>query len=309
MKNKIPKIVVVGSSNTDLVTQVSRFPQRGETILGRNFFQTQGGKGANQAVAAARLGADVTLVARLGRDAYGETTVAALQAEGINVDYIVWDDETASGIAMIMVEDSGENVITVVPGANQRLSLEDVAAAETAIAEADYVLMQLEIPRDTVQAAVEIARRHQVPIILNPAPAKELPPALLKQIDILTPNETETATLVGGYSAGFAKSTAYRLPNKGVKVAVVTMGILGALIVTSGKRIQVGSFPIKSVDATGAGDAFNGALAVALSRGDELETAVRFANAVGALAVSKHGAQSSLPTQQEVEVFLAELGE
>jgi len=301
-----PKIVVVGSANTDLVVQIPQFPQPGETILGHNFFQAQGGKGANQAVAAARLDAELTLAARLGRDAYGQATMGAMQAEGINVDHMVWDDEAPSGVAVIMVDASGENVIAVIPGANQNLCPDDVLAAEAAIAGADCVLMQLEIPRDTVRAAADVARRHNVPTILNPAPAKKLPYDLLRSVDILTPNETEAATLAGKYSSRMAKRTAHMLSTEGVKTIVMTLGADGALVVEPGKSKEVAAFPTTPVDTTGAGDAFNGALAVALARGDELTAAVQYANAVGALAVSKKGAQPSLPTQQEVGAFIAQ---
>ncbi len=305
-KSNKPKIVVVGSANTDLVVQVNQFPKPGETILGHNFFQAHGGKGANQAVAAARLEADVTLVTRLGRDTFGQETMAALQTEGIDTTHIVWDDEAASGVALIMVDGAGENVIAVIPGANQNLCPADVLTAETAIAGANCVLMQLEIPRDTVRAAIDVARRHQVPVILNPAPAKKLPYDLLRLVDILTPNETEAATLAGKFSSRLAKRTAHILSTDGVKTVVMTLGAEGALIVEPGKSTQVAAFPVTPVDTTGAGDAFNGALAVALARGDALAAAVRYANAVGALAVSKKGAQPSLPSRQEVEAFLAE---
>jgi ribokinase len=303
----------VGSANMDMVVQVSHLPIAGETVLGGTFVRARGGKGANQAVTAARLGGDVTFVARLGRDRFGQESVTAYQAEGINVDHIIWDDETPSGVALIMVNQAGENIIAVAPGANSRLAPEDVMAAEGAIKEASCVLMQLEIPLETVRVAVELAARHNIRVILNPAPAVPLSDDLLKKVDILTPNESEAATLVGGYSPQMAKSTARLLYSKlhshGIKTVVVTLGAEGALLLTGSTMTQqVPSFAVKPVDTTGAGDAFNGALAVALARGMALSEAVRYANATGALTVTRTGAQPSLPTSDEVEQFLSERG-
>jgi len=192
-----PKIVIVGSSNTDMVVRAEHLPVQGETVLGEKFIMTAGGKGANQAVAAARLGADVTFVARLGRDMFGDNALAGFQAEGIHTDYIVCDDEEMSGVALIVVDHNGENIITVAPGSNGRLSPADVFAAEAAIQTADCVLLQLEIPLEAVRAAIELAQRHNVKVMLNPAPAQSLPTDLLHLIDVLTPNESEAANLAG----------------------------------------------------------------------------------------------------------------
>ena len=303
-----PKIVVVGSANTDMVVQVTHLPQAGETVLGCNFITAQGGKGANQAVAAARLGAEVTFVARLGQDSFGKESEAAYQAEGINTGYIVRDREAPSGAALIMVNPAGENIIAVASGANARLSPDDILAAEDAIAAAHYVLLQLEIPIPTVEAAIKLAKKHGVGVILNPAPAVQLSPDLLKYVDVLTPNEHEAALLASGYSADSIKDPLSFLASRsGIQALVVTLGAHGAAIIQQGKRSDIPAYPVKAIDTTAAGDAFNGALAVALARGESLAAAVRFANGVGALSTTKMGAQPSLPTLVELEAFISRM--
>jgi len=297
-----PKIVVVGSANTDMVVQVHHLPEPGETILGGDYFQSQGGKGANQAVAAARLGAEVTFIARLGQDAFGDASIAAYKADGINTGYIFQDDQTASGVALITVNTAGENTIAVAPGANAKLSPADILAAESAFQGANCLLVQLEIPLEAVQAAVQLAVKQHVSVILNPAPATQLPPALLELVDYLTPNETEVAILAGGYTS----DAAHLLNSKfKVKNIVITLGEKGAQIVDLANEI-VPPYHVHPVDTTGAGDAFNGGLAVALARGDSLLDAVRFANAVAALSTTRPGAQPSMPTAKAVEAFLKE---
>lgn len=299
-----PKIVVVGSANTDMVVQVHHLPEPGETVLGGDYIQSQGGKGANQAVAAARLGAEVTFVSRLGQDAFGDASVAAYKADGINTEHIIRDDKTPSGVALIMVNRSGENIIAVAPGANAKLSPADIFAAENAIQKAKCLLVQLEIPLETVQVALQLAVKHHVPVILNPAPATQLPSTLLEMVDFLTPNETEAATLAGGYSAKHANDAANILTSKfKVKNIVITLGEKGALIAGFHNQI-VPTYPVHSVDTTGAGDAFNSGLAVALARGDIFVDAVKFANAVAALSTTRPGAQSSMPDENAVEAFL-----
>jgi ribokinase len=280
-----PKIVVIGSANTDMIVSTAHIPQAGETILGDHFMQSMGGKGANQAVAAARLGAEVTFIARLGRDSFGQGAFNAYEKEGIDTRYIVWDEETPSGVALIMIDSEGENIICVAPGANGNLSTEDILKAEEAIKCADCVLLQLEVP------------------ILNPAPMAKLSKSMLKMVDILTPNETEVTALTGTQASDPRELWAMIKTEYGVKDVIVTMGKEGAYI-TGVSSPNVPAFHVESVDATGAGDAFNGGLAVALSRGDCLEDAVRYANAVGALATTRLGAQSSLPNVLEVEAFL-----
>ena len=296
-----PKIVVVGSSNTDMVVRSERLPGRGETVLGEKFIMTAGGKGANQAVAAARLGAEVTFVARVGRDLFGERSLACYQAEGIQIDYIVRDDEEASGIALIVVDKAAENIITVAPGANGRLSPADVRAAEPAIKEADSVLLQLEIPLEAVRVAIELAKRHDVRVILNPAPAQALPADLLRGVDVLTPNENEAARLIGERGDSALEVLTTHWPGTSV---VMTCGAAGCEVISEGERQPVSGFHVEAVDTTGAGDCFNGALAVGLARGLKLVEAARYANAAAALAVTRFGAQTAMPTDEEVRGFL-----
>jgi ribokinase len=299
-----PKIVVVGSANTDLVIKVKHLPVPGETVLGGNYMTAQGGKGANQAVAAARLGADVTLVARLGQDAFGNESFAAYQAEGIDTNYIFRDDCAPSGVALIIVDQAGENIISVASGANSKLSPADILAAEAIIHEADCVVTQLEIPVETVQAVVDLAKRHGVRTILNPAPAALLPSELLAKVDVLTPNETEAVKLAGNHSQTHVREAVSMLTTKfRVKNIVMTMGKNGAMIAGFQPEI-VPAYKVDSVDTTGAGDAFNGGLAVALANGETLLSAVRFANAVAALSTTRPGAQPAMPVSKEVDDFI-----
>jgi ribokinase len=298
-----PKLVIVGSSNTDMVVRAEHLPLPGETVLGGKFIMTAGGKGANQAVAAARLGADVTFVARLGRDMFGDTALAGFKAEGIHTDYIVRDDEEASGVALIVVDHQAENIITVAPGSNGRLSPADVFAAEAAIQQADGLLLQLEIPLETVRAAIELARRHKVKVILNPAPATALPIDLLRLIDVLTPNESEAASLAG-YETYRAEEVLPALVARGPGSVIVTLGSHGCDVLVDEQVQHVPSFPVEAIDTTGAGDCFNAALAVAFARGLPLIEAVRYASAAAALAVTRFGAQAAMPTDEEVAQFL-----
>jgi ribokinase len=301
-----PRIIVVGSSNTDMVVNVHHIPQAGETILGDDYNQFQGGKGANQAVAAARLGADVVFIAKLGQDALGDASINAYKVDGINTEFIIRDAKASSGVALIMVNRSGENIIAVASGANSNLSPVEILGAEKAIQGAKCLLVQLEIPLETVQAAIQIAAKHHVPIILNPAPAIQLPISLLEMVDFLTPNENEAVLLVGGNSTKDASAASQLLRSKfKVKNIVITLGEKGAQIVGTNNE-TVPAYPVKSVDTTGAGDAFNGALAVALARGASLVDAVKFANAVAALSTTHPGAQLSMPTMKTVEAFLKE---
>ncbi len=299
-----PRIVVVGSSNTDMVVRVEHLPARGETVLGEKFIMTAGGKGANQAVAAARLGAEVTLVARLGRDMFGDRALAGYHAEGIQTDYIVRDDEAASGVALIVVDQAAENIIAVASGANARLSPVDVRVAERAIKEAEVVLVQLEIPLEAVRAAIDLAQHYGVRTILNPAPACPLPADVLRKVDVLTPNENEAARLIGAEHEA-SENVLMRLAVSGPQSIVLTRGASGCEVVAAGKRQAVPGFHVEAVDTTGAGDCFNGALAVALARGLNLMDAARYANAAAALAVTRFGAQTSLPTDEEVQKFLS----
>ncbi len=301
-----PKIVVVGSANTDMVVKVPHLLQPGETLLGSQFMMARGGKGANQAVAAPRLGGEVAFIARLGRDNFGRDSAAAYREEGIDTSFIAWDDEAPSGVALIMVNEKAENIIAVVPGANGRLSPGDICTAEPSIIGAYCMLLQLEIPLETVEMAVRLAKKHGVRVILNPAPAVPLPRAILDCVDVITPNESEAAILLG---ADFDPRSEQGVPDLfnqlKVPALVMTLGGRGALLYEGKQAAAVATYPVKPIDTTAAGDAFNGALAVALGRGEDLESAVRFANAVGALSTTRMGAQPSLPTMAEVDAFLA----
>ncbi len=300
-------ILVVGSSNTDLVVRTDRAPRAGETVVGEGFGIVPGGKGANQAVAAARLGAQVTFVARVGDDDFGRRNLENYRHEGIDTRYIAVDPREPSGVALIVVEASGENRIVVVPGANGRLSPSDVERAAPAFSHTRVLLVQLEVPLEAVETALQMAKDRGVLTILNPAPARALPREILSLVDFLTPNETELEILVGERVSGpeDASAAGERLLEGGPGTVIVTMGERGALIISREGKREVPSFPVRAVDTTAAGDAFNGALALALARGMELGEAVRYACAAGALAVTKPGAQPSLPTAAEVEALLS----
>lgn len=299
------RVVVVGSANVDLVARAPYIPRPGETVLGRDFVTVLGGKGANQAVGAARLGADVTFVARVGQDSFGDQCLAGYENEGINLDYIVRDPDAPTGIALIAVADDGENSIIVASGANMRLSPDDVAAAASIFQRADVLLLQLEVPVDSVVAAATLARKHGVAVVLNPAPARVLPSELLHMVDVLTPNRIELAQLlgrpeneiVGLPNADLAKHMLGLGPSGGV----ITLGADGALAAGSWGHHHVPAFSVTPVDTTAAGDAFNAGLAVALGRGSSLVEAASYAAAAGALATTQMGAQPSLPTAQAVE--------
>jgi len=301
-----PKIVIIGSANMDMVIKTDRLPVKGETVLGGDFVAAPGGKGANQAVAAAKLGAQVTFIARVGTDAFGNELINSFNKVGIDTRFIVHDNNYPSGIALIFVDSNGDNMIAVAPGANDRLSEENILKAEPAIASADILLAELEIPINTVEYAVKEAKKHNVQVILNPAPARELDKELLADVDILTPNEAELEFLTAcKINAKYSiETTASLLVRDGVKNVIVTLGDRGSLMVTKSQSKMVPAKKVEVVDTTAAGDAFNGALAYALADGQNLEYAVRFANCVGALTATKLGAQPSLPTMDEVREFV-----
>lgn len=304
----VRRIVVVGSSNTDLIVRAGRLPLPGETVTGGDLMTAAGGKGANQAVAAARLGAEVCFVGRVGKDMFGDQARQHLAQEGLDLRYLVQDADAPSGVALIVVGPRGQNIIAVAPGANHRLTPVDVQAASPVFRQADVVLLQLEVPLETVEAAIRLghepSRRTPCLVILNPAPAptQALPASLLAQVDILTPNEHEAALLTGEQDPEKAAAV---LLERGVKTVVVTLGETGALVAVSpSKMVRIPAYPVEAVDTTAAGDAFNGGLAVALAHEQNLEAAVRYASAVGAISVTRLGAQPSLPTAEEVSGFL-----
>lgn len=296
-------IVVVGSTNTDMVIKTSKLPLPGETILGGDFLMNPGGKGANQAVAASRLNGEVTLVAKTGEDVFGLQTKKLFQSENLNAEFLFSDPDFPSGIALITVDEQAENCIVVAPGANSRLVREDINLAKEAILQAAIVLMQLEIPLDTVLYTAEIAFQAGIKVILNPAPAQQLPDELMKMLYMITPNETEAELLTGipvtDLSSG--EKAASVLLEKGAKVVVITLGSKGALLVTEGVCELIPTYPVEPIDTTAAGDCFNGALAVALSEGSGLTAAIAFANRAASLSVTRMGAQASAPYRHELE--------
>jgi ribokinase len=300
-------IVVVGSSNTDMIIKLDRIPRPGETILGGDFSTAAGGKGANQAVAAARAGGKVTFVARVGDDVFGRQAVQGFVADGIDTSRVLTDSDAPSGVALIFVDGSGENSIAVASGANARLTPDDVLSARDAIASADVLVTQLETPVDTVRAAVELAAEHGVRVVLNPAPAQPLGEEILRHVSVLAPNETEAELLTGieVSSDAAALEAAKKLNALGVDAVLITLGSRGAFLFDSDRADLVPGFEVKAVDTTAAGDVFNGALAVALAEDNPIAEAVRFANAAAALAVTKLGAQPSAPTRDEIEAALA----
>ena len=308
----MPHIVVVGSLNMDLVVQVPTIPAPGETVLGDNFATIPGGKGANQAVAAARLGAKVSLIGRVGNDAFGEQLLANAQREGIDVTHVGRDETNASGVAMIAVDANGQNSIAVASGANYRLTAAQVHAAWAALPHVDLLVMPLETPLETIETAVALANQSGAKVILNPAPAQKLPPHILAGVDVLVPNEPETAQLTDMpiNTGAETRLAAQELLNLGVSHVVLTLGSRGALVLdgTTGQFTEVTPYPVIVVDTTAAGDAFVAGLAVGLGEGRSLVKAAQFANAVGALAVTKQGAQPGMPFREEVDRLLVKIG-
>ncbi len=291
-------ILVVGSSNIDLVASVDRLPSRGETVLGYRFAQSFGGKGANQAVAAARAGAEVAFLSKLGADANGRLIEQHLAAQGLSRPILLRDAEFPTGVAMILVDHSGENQIAVVPGSNGRLTPADLRQHRELIAGARVLLLQMEIPRECIFEALRLGRECGLTTILNPAPAAPLPSDLLRLIDILTPNESEAQALTG--SADPAEA-ARILTDRGVGTVVVTCGANGAFLATGNDVTHIPGFLVETIDSTGAGDAFNGAVACAVAEGVPIKSAIVRANAAGALATTGRGAQESMPTKDDIE--------
>ena len=305
-----PSVVVLGSSNTDMIVKAPRIPRPGETILGGKFSTAAGGKGANQAVGAARAGGNVTFIARIGTDMFGEQSLAGFKADGIDTSHVIVDSTEPSGVALICVDDHGENSIAVASGCNANLSPDDARAARDIIAGASVLLMQLEVPLETVEEAAPIASDAGVTVILNPAPAQPLPDSLLRNIDILTPNEHEAELLTGitVTDESSASDAAAALVGKGIGQVLITLGSKGVYIASDEFTGLVPAFTVDAVDTTGAGDVFNGVLATALAEGQTLSDAVRFAQAAAALSVTKLGAQPSAPHREEIEEYMDRIG-
>ncbi|MFU0801347.1 MAG: ribokinase [Xylanivirga thermophila] len=293
-------IVVVGSINMDYTTKVTELPRRGETIMSKFFTTASGGKGANQAVAASRLGADVFMVGAVGNDLAGQTLLKRLKDEGIDTKGI-YKSDFPSGNAMITVDDNGSNTIVVYPGANQSVSCEKVEAFANVLEGAKVVIVQLEIPLDTVEYTIKRANEMGTKVILNPAPAATLPNELYKSVDIITPNETELESLTG---ISDIEKGAKTLLDLGVKKVLVTLGSKGCFYMDDNESFYMEPFKVKAVDTTAAGDSFNGALAVAMVEGMGIKEGIRFANGVGGLTTTKLGAQDSLPYREEVDKML-----
>ncbi|NYE07099.1 ribokinase [Bacillus niacini] len=291
------KITVIGSINMDLVTITTIIPKVGETVLGHSFHTIPGGKGANQAVAAARLGADVTMIGAVGTDSFGKTLVEHLTKEGINAENIMKVDDTSTGIASIIVSEA-DNSIIVVPGANNHITPEVIKKHEDKIINSNILLLQLEIPLESVTRAVELAKKHGIRTILNPAPIQKLPKELLEMVDYLTPNEHEQTLLFDSIDGTVEELAKFK------EKCIITKGSKGVMIYKNGEKIEIPSIQVEAVDTTGAGDSFNGALATALCEGLDIEGACRFANVVGAISVTKLGAQTGMPTKKEVEEFM-----
>jgi ribokinase len=300
-------VVVVGSLNMDLVVQVAVLPERGQTVSGRAFATLPGGKGANQACAVGRLGGRCLMIGRVGADAFGERLKAGLAADGIDTRYVVATSDDATGVALIPVEDGGQNVIVVAGGANLLLRPADVSAGVNEAA-GGFLLLQLESPIDTVEHAAARAREQSTTVVLDPAPARPLPDGLLGLVDILTPNETEALALLGepGHqlSVEDADAAGRRLRALGPAVVILKLGAKGVVVVDAAGARHLPAPRVRAVDATAAGDTFNGALAVALAEGRPLDVAARFAVAAASLSVTRAGAQASVPTRAEVEMFV-----
>ncbi|MDZ7718599.1 MAG: ribokinase [Balneolaceae bacterium] len=302
------KIIVVGSSNTDMIVKVPRIPAPGETILGGKFVKAAGGKGANQAVAAARSGGNVTFIANTGNDNFGKEAIEGFQKEGVNTESIFVDEETPSGVALIFVGEDGENSIAVASGANGTLTPSQIGKTEPVIADGNILLAQLETPLETIEQAIKIANKHNVKVILNPAPAQPLSDDLLKRIDILTPNQSEAELLTGirVEDESSAKKASEKLLSRGVKTVILTLGSEGAFVMSETIQKTIPGFKVNAEDTTAAGDTFNGALAVGVSLGKSIEDAIIWAHAAAALSVTRMGAQPSIPNQKEIQNFISE---
>lgn len=299
------RIVVVGSCNTDMVIKSNRLPVPGETVLGGTFLMNPGGKGANQAVAIARLGGQVALISKTGNDIFGRQSVELYNSEGINTDFIFSDPNNPSGVALISVDSHGENCIVVASGANASLSPKDIEKASEMITTADILLMQLETPLETVEYAASIASEKGVKVILNPAPAVSLPLSLIQKLYMITPNKTEAELLSGikVVDSDSAKAAAKIISEKGVENVVITLGAKGALVKQKDEYHFIEALKVEAMDTTAAGDTFNGALCVGLSEGLSIVDAVKMASRASAITVTRMGAQSSIPYRKELAIL------
>ena len=300
-------VSVVGSFVYDLVAKAPRRPKTGETLIGESFGMFLGGKGANQAIASSRSGASVHMIGRLGNDLFGNQFLEKFSNEGISTDFVVIDDVNGTGVGMPLIDATGDNSIVLIPQANMALSVDDVNNAFEPIASSDVLILQLEVPIDASQRAAEIAKENNTMVLLNPAPAREIPDSFLRLVDVLIPNEIETEILSGMKTTtdDQAIEAARALTSKGISTVILTLGHRGALLLTDEIEKRVPGFTIEAVDTTAAGDAFCGALATSLAQGSTIEDAVWIANAAGALAVTKLGAEPSLPKKADLDQFLA----
>ena len=297
-------IIVIGSVNADMVANAPTLPSAGETVMGTDFFVSAGGKGGNQAVAAARLGANVTMVGNLGADALGDQAIERLKKENIDCQQVARDSEQSSGVALINVDQSGENQIVVVPGANATLSTEHVENAFSNITKGSIILLQLEIPLPSVARAIELGFENDCRVILDPAPAQVLSPSLLGNVFLLTPNETEAEILSGirGTGENSAKEAASALLELGVDNLAITLGSGGVLLASKNEHRLIPAIEVEAIDTTGAGDCFNGSLASELAKGNELSQSVEFACRVASMSVTRAGAQDAMPFAHEVKI-------
>lgn len=298
-------VIVVGSLNMDLVVRAPKIPRPGETVLGTDFTQIPGGKGANQADACSKLGADTKMLGAVGKDTMGSFLKESLKKDGVDVEKVLEKKDYPTGIAAIVVEDSGNNAITVAPGANSQFTTKDLAEMESVFQNADVLLVQLETPVETVREALKLAKKHNVTTILNPAPAALLDDEIFSLVDILTPNETELELLSGLPSTtdDEVKKAGQQLIEKGVSQLIVTLGSKGSMHIAKDFSKTYPAYSVKAIDTTAAGDSYNGALAVSLSNGASIDESIIFATKVGAMTVTKPGAQTSLPLLSEVEDF------
>ena len=300
------QVTVVGSFMYDLVATVPRRPKTGETLVGNTFGMFLGGKGANQAIAASRAGSKVTMVGRLGNDFFGKQFLEKFSREGINTDFVTQDDENGTGVAMPLIDASGDNSIVIIPQANMALTVENINQAQSTIADADVLVIQCEVPMDANQRAAEIAKQNDTLVILNPAPAQLIPDQILKLVDIIIPNEIETETLTGlpTKTENDVLVAGRNLLSKGVETVILTLGDRGSLLLNEDGEKLIPAFDVSVVDTTAAGDSFCGVLAASLANGISINLSVEIANAAGALAVTKLGAEPSLPQRDAIDDLL-----